>query len=100
MASLHEAAPAGEPPHDGASFVPPATTLARFLTAPVRFEFRRRQVTQGRVQAHAVVDLLNQFRHVLLQFFHRMIGARVGFLLLQRFEKTSGSARSPTAVWI
>jgi hypothetical protein len=52
------------------------------------------------VQEHAVVDLLNQFRHVLLQFFHRMIGARVGFLLLQRFEKTSGNARSPTAVWI
>ena len=45
-------------------------------------------MTQGRVQAHAVVDLRNEFRHVLLQFLHRVIGARVGFLLLPRFPKT------------
>ena len=88
MAGLQEAAPAGAPPHDSASLVPPATILARFLTAPVGFEFRMRQVTQGRVQAHAVGDLLNQFRHMLLQSFHRVIEARVGLLLLQRFQKT------------
>jgi len=52
------------------------------------FELLRGQVPQGRVQTDSVVDLLNELRHVLLQFFHRVIGPCVDFLLFQRFEKT------------
>src|SRR5215472_3584487 len=52
------------------------------------FELRWGQVTKGRVQTHPVVDLLNEFRYMLLQFLHGVIGTRIDFLLLERFQKT------------
>src|SRR6516164_201633 len=53
------------------------------------FELRRRLVAESRVQTHPVVDLLDEFRYVLLQFLQGMIGARVDFLLFQRLQKIS-----------